>query len=221
MIDKTTRGAIVLAGVAIVYRVFAFQGIILPIDGPSNVSNKHVSVAVVLAGSDLSLPRYMPVCQSQKEFVVISNVVDTNVRVDGKIRIENNSKWEYGFGLQDCLTGYDCLELDLLLSDGTISVMKRRRPIYLSDNGLSIKLMPGRKWECPISLDKRLWEFYPELTTNKIIKIRPRFAFGAYYVDGKYFRTLEEVQARSRRIRKFDDRDGELVGSWIDYKVQK
>ena len=96
------------------------------------------------------------------------------------------------------LTGYDCLEIDLMLDNGKIISMRKRRPQVLHENGSTIKVKPFRKWESLVSFDRRLWDFSSDIDTNKITKLRPRFAFGAYKVDGEYYRTIGEILAKSR-----------------------
>ena len=217
MIGNTIKFQIEISSVFLACRVFALNGIILPISVLTSGSNDYASVEMVMAKDDESLPHYMPADQCQKEFLAVSNVVEKDVSVDCKICISNNSKWTYELGLPDGLTGYYSLEFDLEMDNGEICIMKRRRPKYLSDNGLSIKIKPGRKWECPISFDRRLWCFSPEIPTNKIMRIRPRYAFGAYTIDGAYYRTIEEIKVRKRRACEFYERKGELVGKWIDF----
>ena len=95
--------------------------------------------------------------------------------------------------------------------------MKHRTPKFLSDDGSSITLDPGKRWECLFSFDKRLWDYPPDVATNRIVKLRPRFAFGAYRVDGQYYRTLDEI-GKPRKVRTWDDREGELFGEWTEYR---
>ena len=192
----------------------AQDGLVLPIDNHCT-SNRSGSVKYIAAKDDPSLPQYMTIYKPLSDFITFGKEVSACVKVDGKICVENNSNWTYEFGRQYMLTGYYCLEIDLMLDNGKIISMKKRRPQVLHESGSSIKVMPFRKWESLVSFDRRLWEFSSEIGTNKITSLRPRFAFGAYNVDGIYYRTTGEVKKRTKIWRHFDDRDGELVGGWV------
>jgi len=212
MVDRL----IVPLSVCLSLRLFAIDGLIMPVDVAPSHSNNCVSVKIVLAKDDGSLPEYKTIGQPLTDFVAQRNAVIAEVKVDCKICIENRSFWPYVFGLPYSTTGYDCLEIDARLDSGEVVVLKRRQPKCLSDKGEFIKVDPQRKWEYPISLDNRLWNFPSRFRTDKVVQLRPRFAFGAFSVEGKFYRTLEEVKARNRTERNLMDRDGELVGDWID-----
>ena len=199
-----------------VLSAIAQDGIILPMEECSHGSNKCVSVQIVLAKDDPALPRYMSVYKPQCDFVATGNVAKASVEVGGKLLIENDTDWPYVFGRQCMRTGYYNLEIDMMLDNGNIICMKKRRPELLHEDGSFITLKAQRQWVCMFSFDRRLWEFPTEITTNKVTKIRPRFAFGAYYVDGTYYRTIDEIKNARKKDRHIDDRDGELVGDWID-----
>ena len=192
------------------------DGIVLPIDNVSQKSNECASVRIVLAMEDSSLPQYMTLYKPLSDFITFGNAVSACVKVDGKICVENNSNWIYEFGRQYMLTGYGCLEIDLMLDNGKIISMRKRRPQVLHEDGSSIKVKPCRKWESLVSFDRRLWDLSSDIGTNVITRLRPRFAFGAYNVDGTYYRTIDEIKNARKKDRHFDDRDGELVGDWID-----
>lgn len=216
MISKFhTIGAVVCIVLA-PFWAFAMDGRIWPMDRSHVVSNNCASVKIVFACDDVSLPRYTKVCLGESLFVPVDSKTTAIARIDCKICVENYSPWPYEFG-PSYSSGYDNVEVDLLLDNGKVACLKRRKPDGLSDRLESITVKPGKKWECPISLDKRLWSYPPEVSTNKIVKIRPRFAFGAYKVDGKYYRTIDEI-GKPRKERAFYDREGELVGEWIDYR---
>lgn len=197
------------------------DGVVLPIDNACQQSNECVSVRVILARDDSSLPQYMTIYRPLSDFITFSNAVSTCVKVAGKICVENNSNWTYEFGRQYMLTGYDCLEFDMMLDNGKIISMRKRKPQVLHEDGSSIKVKPCRKWESLVSFDRRLWDFSSDIGTNKITRLRPRFAFGAYNVDGTYYRTIEEVKTCRKKERRFDDRDGELVGDWVEYRTRE
>ena len=183
---------------------------------PGNVrtscSDDCLSVKIIPSRDGASMSGLKTIDQPLTDFVAESNAGVAHVKVDCVICIENYSDWPYVFGHPYSLTGYDCLEIDARLDSGEIVVLKRRKPKYLSDNGEFITVDPQRKWEYPISLDSRLWDFPVKLKTNKVVQLRPRFAFGAFNVDGKFYRTWDEVMTRKRIKRDFMDREGELVG---------
>lgn len=194
----------------------AIDGLIMPADLGPSCSNNCVTVTIVPVKDDDALPGYKTIYQPLAGFVSESNEAVACVKVDCKVCIENCSEWPYVFGLPYSLTGYDCLEIDARLDNGEIVVLKRRQPKYLSDNGRFITVNPQRKWEYPISLDSCLWDFPSKFKTDKVVQLRPRFAFGAFRVEGEFYRTLDEVMTRKRIKRDFTDRDGELVGEWVD-----
>ena len=193
------------------------DGIMLPMDEHGPSSNKCASIRLVLAKDEPALPEMMTVCKPQSDFAATDKVACASVQVSGKIIIRNNSDWTYVFGRQCMRTGYDCLEIDMMMDDGNIVCLRKRRAELLHEDGSSITLNARRQWESLFSLDRRLWDFPAGIATNKVVKIRPRFAFGAYNVDGTCYRTIDEVKKRRKMERRFDDRDGELVGDWVDY----
>ena len=182
------------------------------------LSRHGQSVALIMTSSENnpSLPQSKILCQPHVDFIS-TNKVSAIVDVDCMICIQNDSELSYVIASPYSLTGYDSLEFDVLLNNGARATMKRRRPRYLSDKGERIVIPPHGKWEYLISLDSRLWEFASGGFTNKISKIRPRFAYGAFMIDNKYYRTLEEAENREKKKRDWNDRDGELVGDWINY----
>ena len=200
-------------------KAFAYDGVVSPIGASDPGTNQCVSVKIVTKKDDPFLPQSMVICKPYSDFIVSSGAT-ARVDVDCKICIENNSRWNYEFGLQYCLTGYYCLELDMMLDDGVVVGIKKRSPKFLSDNGLSITLKPGQKWECLVSLDRRLWIVPSVMYKNKIVKIRPRFAFGTYNVEGIYYRTFDEIDRRQKEERPCNDRYGELTGEWVDFNVE-
>lgn len=216
---KTTMCIATVCGSLIVQMGFGQDGIVLPIDNDCQKSNECASVSIILARGDSSMPQYMTIYKPLSDFVTLDNAVSARVKVGGKICVENNSNWTYEFGRQYMLRGYDSLEIDLMLDNGKIISMRKRRPKVLHEDGSSIKVKPCRKWESLVSFDRRLWDFSSEIGTNKITRLRPRFAFGAYHVEGTYYRTIEEVKTCRKKERRFDDRDGELVGDWVDYST--
>lgn len=217
MIGSFYKVSAVLCLALVAERALAMDGRILSVDGDVYGTNNCVSVKIVLAEDDPALPKYLTPYYCQHELLSISNHVAPTLKVGGKICVENRSGRQYVFGHPYSWSGYDALEVDLQLANGNICKLKHRTPKFLSDDGSNVTLSSGKKWECLFSFDKRLWSYPPEVSTNKIVKIRPRFAFGAYKVDGKYYRTIDEI-GKPRKERAFDDREGELVGEWIDYR---
>lgn len=201
------------------FNVVGQDGIMLPMDEHSNSPGKCASIRLVLAKDDLTLPKIMTVYKPQSDFVATDKVECASVQTSGKIIIDNNTDWPYVFGRQCMRTGYDSLEFDMMMDSGNIVCLRKRRPELLHEDGSFITLKAQRQWECMFSLDRRLWDFPDGIVTSKVVKIRPRFAFGAYNVDGIYYRTIEEVKTCRKKERRFDDRDGELVGDWVDYST--
>lgn len=182
-------------------------------------TNKLVTIKIIPASMDASIPPHIELLQPYVSLLQETGSTNNYVCVDLKIIIDNGSAWPYVFGTPYSLTGYDCLEFDMLLDDERVIHIKRRRPRHLFSKGDSdnIIVMPNCKWEQMISFDRRLWDFPNDLKLSSICKLRPRFAFGSYNVDGKYYRTLSELKSGQNKQRSFDDRSGELCGEWIDY----
>lgn len=199
-----------------VLNAIAQDGIMLPIGERSHCSNECVSVKIVLAKDDPTLPHVMTVYKPQSDFIVTGNVASASVKVSGKIRITNNTDWPYVFGHQSMRSGYYSLEIDMMLDDGNVICLKKRKPELLHEDGSLITLKAHRQWECLFSFDRRLWDFPADIVANKVKKIRPRYAFGAYAVDGTYYRTKDELMKANKISRSLDDRSGELIGDWID-----
>ena len=211
--------------VNLIFRVCAFLLLIVvvPVDGIAQhidsalaKTNNLVSIHIVPAKGNPSSPQVKTIYRPHAE-LVSSNAVAESVSVDCIICIENSSEWPYEFGTPYSLSGYDCLEMDLMLDSGETVALKRRHPKYLSDKGELVRIRPHKKWEYPVSLDSRLWLMSTGLATNRILKIRPRFAFGAFVVNGKYYRTYEEIEKQQKKIRSWKERDGELIGEWVDF----
>ncbi len=196
----------------------ARDGILLPMNDCCQISNKCVSVKIILAKDDPSLPQYMSIYGGpQSDFVAVGNATSAKVKVAGKIRIENNTDWPFEFGHQYMRSGYYNLEFDVKLKTGKIICMKKRRPKLLHEDGSSITLKPHWRWEYLVSFDRRLWDCSSEIITNNIIMLRPRFAYGVYNVDGVYYRNIDEIKEGGKNAFHFTDRNGELVGEWINY----
>ena len=209
---KCAIGSFLVFGLS---NAIAHEGIVLSMDESWHSSNKCAVIKLVLRKDNLTLPQFMTVCRPQSDFIALGKQALATVKVNCEIRIYNNTDWTYVFGKQSMFTGYDSLEFDLLLENGKTICMKKRKPAFLHDDGSLILLNPHCQWVCLVSFDRRLWDVPMEISTSRVVKIRPRFAFGAYYVDGTYYRTIDEI-GDVKRNRKFNDREGELVGDWID-----
>ena len=217
MIDMLWKLYAVMCFALALSGAFAMDSRILPIDRDVLTTNNCVSVKIVLSVDDPSLPSFLQPYFCQNELLAVSNQSPAALVVGGKICVENRSEHQYVFGHPYSRSGYNSLEIDLLQANGSKYNMRHRKPNFLSDDSSSIELDPGKKWECLFSFDERLWNYPPDISTNKIAKIRPRFAFGAYKVDGRYYRTLDEI-GKTRKVRTWDDREGELIGAWIEYR---
>lgn len=158
---------------------------------------------------------YIPIGPPFSEFISNNSII-ARVTVDCKIRITNKSEWPFCFGMPYSWSGYDNLEFDLMLDDDTQVVIKRRSPSYLSDKKESITILPQDSWENVISFDTRLWDIPSSIQTKKILKIRPRFAFGAFKVNQKYYRFYDENKKCLSIYFNRTCRDGELIGDWVD-----
>ena len=218
MIHTVTKRMMEIGFALIASMVLAQDGIILPISESCKVSNKCVTVKMILAKDDPSLPQYKLIYGGpQRDFVAVGNAMPVKVKVAGKISVENNTDWPFEFGHQYMRTGYYNLEFDVKLKNGNIIRMKKRRPELLHENGSSITLKPHRRWEYLVSFDRRLWDCSSEIITNSIIMLRPRFAYGVYNVDGEYYRNIDEIKEGKKKEFLFPDRNGELIGEWINY----
>lgn len=179
-------------------------------------TNSIVTIQMVSPNDDTNLPAYKTIYRPLSEFVS-TNAVIANVAIDCKLSIENRSEWPFVFASPYSLSGYDCLEVDLMLDDGSMVVMKRRKPSYLADRGEFITILPNKCWEDYVSLDSRLWDVPSSVHEKKIRKIRPRFAYGAFKVNRKYYRFYEEINESSKKEVDWKSRGGELIGDWINY----
>lgn len=192
------------------------EGLSLPLEEVSPGTNVGVTVRLVTRRDDPSLPQRLERHQIPNGFNL--NVSDAALPcVDCKLVIENRTEWVYEFGRQTLRSGYDSLELDFMTQSGKVLAV-RRRGVFLGDlPEEGNKLKPQWQWQYPVSFDPLLWDYPVGFTTNVITKVRPRFAYGRYCVAGKKYRTAEELKAGVQKNRKWGDRDGELVGEWIEY----
>ena len=197
------------------------DGLMLPIGKDSNYTNADVIVYMVNVENDVSAPREKFAYPFQKEFLndYVQNYY--KLRTDYILVVENHSPYPYAFSPQYAASGYDCLELDFLTSDKRILTASKRMPHLLSDRGEENLLKPNWQWKYLISLDNRLWKKPDGFSVDLITHFRPRFAYGAFSVDGKCYRTSAELEAHKRKERPFKSREGELVGNWIRFQPQQ
>ena len=140
------------------------------IDSALAKTNNLVSINIVPAKGNPSSPQVKTIYCPYAE-LVSSNAVAESVSVDCIICIENSSEWPYEFGTPYSLSGYDCLEMELMLDSGETVALKCRHPKYLSDKGEFVRILPRKKWEYPVSLDSRLWLMPAGLATNRILNL--------------------------------------------------
>ena len=197
------------------------DGLMLPIGKDSNYTNAAVIVYMVSVENDSSAPREKFAYPFQKEFLNDYVQNDYKLRTDYILVVENHSPYPYAFSPQYTAFGYECLELDFLTSDKRILTASKRMPYLLSDRGEENLLMPNWQWKCLISLDIRLWKKPDGFSVDLIRHFRPRFAYGAFSVDGKYYRTSAELEAHKRKERPFKSREGELVGNWMLFQPKQ
>ncbi len=203
------------------YSCASDDGLMLPIDKDSNNTKADVIVYMVNVESDESAPREKVAYPFQKEFLndYVQNYY--KLRTDYMLVVENHSPYPYAFSPQYAASGYDCLELDFLTSDKRILTASKRIPRLLSDSGDENLLRPNWQWKYLVSLDARLWKMPKGFSVDIITHFRPRFAYGAFFVDGKYYRTITEIEAHKRKERPFKSREGELVGKWIPFQSKQ
>ena len=203
------------------YTVISDDGLMLPIDKDSNYTNADVIVYMVNVESDESAPREKFAYPFQKEFLndYVQNYY--KLRTDYILVVENHSPYPYVFSPQYAASGYDCLELDFLTSDKRVLTASKRMPRLLSDRGEENLLRPNWQWKYLVSLDIRLWTKPEGFSVDMITHFRPRFAHGAFFVDGKYYRTITEIEAHKRKDRPFKSREGELVGKWMPFQPKQ
>ena len=106
-------------------------------------------------------------------------------------------------------------------SDKRVLTASKRMPRLLSDRGEENLLRPNWQWKYLVSLDIRLWTKPEGFSVDMITHFRPRFAHGAFFVDGKYYRTITEIEAHKRKDRPFKSREGELVGKWMPFQPKQ
>ena len=197
------------------------DGLMLPIDKNSNYTNADVIVYMVDVENDASAPREKFAYPFQREFLndYVQNYY--KLRADYILVVENHSPYPYAFSPQYATAGYDCLELDFLTSDKRILTARKRMPNLLSDRREENLLRPNWQWKCLISLDIRLWKIPDGFSVDLITHFRPRFAYGAFFVNGKYYRTSAELEAHKRKDQPFKSREGELVGNWMHFQPKQ
>ena len=198
------------------------DGLMLPIGKDSNYTNADVIVYIVNVENDASAPREKFAYPFQREFLndYVQNYY--KLRTDYILVVENHSPYPYTFSPQYAFSGYDCLELDFLTSDKRILTASKRMPYVLSDRLKEENLLrPNWQWKYLVSLDIRLWKKPEGFSVDLITHFRPRFAYGAFFVDGKYYRTRAELEAHKRKERPFKSREGELVGNWMPFQPKQ
>lgn len=199
--------------------IFAVDGRFLRIDDGVCATNTVALVMAVAALTDESLPGYIPTYPFQDELFGGSNR-NNRVRVDLKLVVQNRSKYEFEFPLLNEAYGYDCLEFDLQTRSGLQCVLKHRPVGCLSARPILNVIKPGYQFETLVSLDPHLWKIegtVPRVET--IDKIRPRFAYGGYKVEGRWYRTVNDANLRKTEQCSSDDRRGELQGNWVKWQL--
>lgn len=89
MVDKFVRSLFVCLSL----RLFAIDGLIMPVDLGPSCSNNCVMVKIVPVKDDDTLPGYKEIYQPLTGFVTESNEAVARARVDCKVCIENYSEW--------------------------------------------------------------------------------------------------------------------------------
>lgn len=197
------------------------DGLALPLDRDASCTNADVIVYMISAKQDPSTPNEKFAYPCQKEFLDDYIKSYYKLRTDFVLVIDNYSPYPYVFSAQYQASGYESLELDFLTSDNRILTAKKRVPKILSDTPSANVLNPNWRWKCLISLDIRLWTKPEGFSVDMITHFRPRFAYGAFFVDGKYYRTINELEAHRRKERPFKSREGELVGKWMPFQPKQ
>ena len=197
------------------------DGLALPLDCDVSCTNAEVIVYMISAEQDPSAPNEKFAYTCQKEFLDDYMGNYYKLRTDYILVIDNYSPYPYVFSAQYQASGYESLELDFLTSDNRILTAKKRVPKILSDTPRENVLNPNWRWKSLISLDIRLWKKPENFSADKVTHFRPRFAYGAFFVDGKYYRTITEIEAHRRKERPFKSREGELVGKWIPFQSKQ
>ena len=188
--------------VNLIFRVCAFLLLIVvvPVDGIAQhidsalaKTNNLVSIHIVPAKGNPSSPQVKTIYRPHAE-LVSSNAVAESVSVDCIICIENSSEWPYEFGTPYSLSGYDCLEMDLMLDSGETVALKRRHPKYLSDKGELVRIRPHKKWEYPVSLDSRLW-----LMSTGLLRFVPDLHLGRLWLTESIIEHTKRLKSSKRR----------------------
>jgi len=190
------------------------EGLFLPLEGCSDVTNAVATVHMEYVNVDNGNLRAMAPYHFLHPLLMDGTNICKSINVDYELVIENRSRHLYSVGVQWLASGYDSLELDFLTLNGNIVVINKKLPPYISDRPVTNIIRPNVQWRSPVSLDVRLWDIPRGFATNTITFFRPRFAFGSYVVEGMYYRTLRELPSTSKKVRDFNDREGELIGPW-------
>lgn len=198
-------------------QLFASDGLIFPVEPKLlSVTNASVTIEAVLQTNDLVLPDKIDVLGYQNDFFPKTNR-NWQVRADLIIVLENLTAYSFEIAPYYEPEGYKSLEFDLLLASGKSAVLKRRPTMLSARLSRWQSIKRGRRWESPISLDPRLWIMLGcENFDERILKLRPRFAFGGYRIGNRFSRKIHELEAKRKEV-DLEDRTGEIIGNWIDF----
>lgn len=132
-----------------------------------------------------------------------------------QVVIENQSEFDFEFGLPYTYSGYYNLEFDIRLRSGETMVVKKKRVGYIRDLPYGVVVLPQRRWRKIYRISKCDWEWPGVVSITNAVAIRPRFAFGCYKIDGVYSRKLPAGNEDLQNVADTGGRQGELEGDWI------
>ena len=154
-----------------------------------------------------------------QEHLLASSNNDFMVQADLVFRIRNDSKYWFRFGKELQMCGYYNLELDMRLSDGNIFHLKRKDGIWYRNFIEEESIRGEKEYRCLVSLDRRLWNGMPPRFINKIVEVRPRFAFFYFEKEGRRYKSIDDMKSNVETRIWNHSRIGELIGDWCETPV--
>ena len=154
-----------------------------------------------------------------QEHLLASSNDNFMVQADLVFRIRNDSTYWFRFGKELQMCGYYNLEIDMRLSDGNIFHLKRKDGIWYRNFIEEESIRGEKEYRCLVSLDRRLWNGMPPSFINKVVEVRPRFAFFCFEKDGRRYKSIDDMKSNVETRTWNHSRIGELIGDWCKTPV--
>ena len=154
-----------------------------------------------------------------QEHLLASSNDNFMVQADLVFRIRNDSTYWFRFGKELQMCGYYNLEIDMRLSDGNIFHLKRKDGIWYRNFIEEESIRGEKEYRCLVSLDRRLWNGMPPSFINKVVEVRPRFAFFYFEKEGRRYKSIDDMKSNVETRTWNHSRIGELIGDWCKTPV--